>query len=177
MHTNRTPSSRPTQRSHLCPLRHQASTPLLGHPCISPPPSPGGTRRGPECAHSAGGGEAGTSEAADGPGIDDDVLGLEAQAVDGKLDHHIHGIGLVLWERHPLQEEGQRRVGQPQRPLACHPYPPGRDPSRSYTATESEDGPGETVQSATVLFNGRTNSRKEKIIGRGGGAILAQTRH
>ncbi|WP_421019225.1 hypothetical protein, partial [Klebsiella pneumoniae] len=24
--------------------------------------------------------------------------GLEAQAVDGKLNHHIHGIGLVLWE-------------------------------------------------------------------------------
>lgn len=46
--------------------------------------------------------EAGTSEATDGPGIDDDVLRLEAQAVDGKLDHHIHGIGLILWERHTL---------------------------------------------------------------------------
>ena len=50
----------------------------------------------------------GTSEAADGPGIEDDILGLKAQAVDGKLDHHIHGVGLILWERHPLQEEGQR---------------------------------------------------------------------
>ena len=48
----------------------------------------------------------GTSEAADGPGIEDDILGLKAQAVDGKLDHHIHGVGLILWERHPLQEEG-----------------------------------------------------------------------
>lgn len=51
--------------------------------------------------------EAGTSEAADGPGVDDDVLGLEAQAADGKLDHHIHGISLILREWHPLQEEGQ----------------------------------------------------------------------
>lgn len=48
------------------------------------------------CLKWADGKEAGTSEAADGPGVDDDVLGLEAQAVDGKLDHHIHGIGLIL---------------------------------------------------------------------------------
>lgn len=59
------------------------------------------------CLKWADGKEAGTSEAADGPGVDDDVLGLEAQAVDGKLDHHIHGIGLILRERHSLQEEGQ----------------------------------------------------------------------
>ena len=58
-----------------------------------------------------GRGEAGTSEASDGPGIEDDVLGLEAQAVDGKLDHHVHGVGLALWEWHPLEKEGPRQEG------------------------------------------------------------------
>lgn len=55
--------------------------------------------------------EAGTSEASNGPGIEDDVLGLEAQAVDGKLNHHIHGVGLALWERHPLEKEGPKQEG------------------------------------------------------------------
>lgn len=71
-----------------------------------PPPLGEG---GVDCAYRAGRREAGTSEAANGPGIEDDVLGLEAQAVDGKLDHHVHGIGFILWEWHPLQKEGHRQ--------------------------------------------------------------------
>lgn len=52
---------------------------------------------------------AGTSEASNGPGVDDNILGLEAQAVDGKLNYHIHGVGLILWERYPLQEDEQKQ--------------------------------------------------------------------
>lgn len=55
--------------------------------------------------------ETGTSEATNGPGIDDNVLGLETQAMDGKLDYHIHGVGFILRKWHPLQEEGQRQEG------------------------------------------------------------------
>lgn len=62
-------------------------------------------------------GEADTSEASNGPGVDDNVLGLEAQAVDGKLNHHIHGIGLVLWEWYPLQGDGQKQEGSARRQL------------------------------------------------------------
>lgn len=64
--------------------------------------------------------EADTSEAANGPGIDDDVLGLEAQAVDGILHHHVHGIGLILREWHTLWEEAQEREHQDL--LNSHPY-------------------------------------------------------
>lgn len=112
------------------------TSPLLPEPPPTPGHSPG---RGAEWAYSAGRREAGTSEAADGPGIEDDVLGLEAQAVDSKLDHHVHGIGLILWEWHPLQEDGQRQewVSTTSQP-ACRPHPPRVDPSCSYSATEKE---------------------------------------
>ncbi|KAL0622740.1 LOW QUALITY PROTEIN: hypothetical protein AAY473_006328, partial [Plecturocebus cupreus] len=98
----------------------------------------------------ADGREAGTSEAADGPGIDNDVLGLEAQAVDGKLDHHIHGIGLILWERHPLQEEGQRQgcvttKGQLTCPFLCGPLL-----QPSVTDREGVEGRGGLLSSVTI---------------------------
>lgn len=72
---------------------------------------PTSPRQGQDSVRGLAGAAAGTGETSDGPGVDDNVLGLEAQAVDGKLNYHIHGVGLILWERHPLQEDGQMRDG------------------------------------------------------------------
>lgn len=38
-------------------------------------------------------------EAADGPAVDHHVRGREVQAVQRVLDHHVHGVGVVLRER------------------------------------------------------------------------------
>lgn len=72
---------------------------------------PTSPRQGQDSVRGLAGAAAGTGETSDGPGVDDNVLGLEAQAVDGELNYHIHGVGLILWERHPLQEDGQMRDG------------------------------------------------------------------
>lgn len=47
----------------------------------------------------------GTCEASYGPGVHDDVAELEAQLMYCKLDHDVHGIGLVLRERLSLVEQ------------------------------------------------------------------------
>lgn len=46
-----------------------------------------------------------TCESPYGPGIHHYVTELEAQLVHCKLDHYIHGIGLVLGERYALREK------------------------------------------------------------------------
>lgn len=47
----------------------------------------------------------GTCEAPDGPGVHNDVAELEAQLMHCKLDHDVHGVGLVLGERLSLVEQ------------------------------------------------------------------------
>lgn len=43
-----------------------------------------------------------TCESSNGPGINHNVAQLEAELVNGKLYHHVHGVGLILGERNSL---------------------------------------------------------------------------
>ena len=43
------------------------------------------------------------------PGIYNYVREFEAQLMNCKLDHYVHGIGLILGERHSLKDRGQRK--------------------------------------------------------------------
>lgn len=88
----------------LQPLSLEAASPFGSYQCLCPHL----LGRDKNLCWVGRAGVAGTGEASDGPGVDDNILGLEAQAVDGKLNYHIHGIGLILWEWYPLQEDGQK---------------------------------------------------------------------
>lgn len=48
-----------------------------------------------------------TCKPSNGPGIYDNIADLEAQFVYCKLDHYIHGVGLILGERHSLAERSK----------------------------------------------------------------------